>query len=167
MLPPLTQYTPPMPDLQPTPATPDELAAIFLRARDVPCPACGYNRRDGTTAVCPECDRFLKLMPPSHDVAPAVGVTAITMAVIIALAALALGIASAPLAMAYSSGWPEFVSLSAAFAAICSAVFGVNRAVLAQTSKEQRYIAHHMIATSAAAVLCLVSVGLILPAYEF
>ncbi len=39
----------------PTPATPDELAALFLRARDVPCPKCHYNRRDGLTAACPEC----------------------------------------------------------------------------------------------------------------
>lgn len=38
-----------------TPATPDELAALYLRARDVTCPSCGYNRRDGTSATCPEC----------------------------------------------------------------------------------------------------------------
>lgn len=43
------------PDPQPTPATPDELAALYFRGHDVPCPGCGYNRRDGTTAVCPEC----------------------------------------------------------------------------------------------------------------
>ncbi len=39
----------------PTPATPDELATVFLRARDIPCPNCNYNRRDSTTAACPEC----------------------------------------------------------------------------------------------------------------
>lgn len=37
------------------PATPDELATLYLRGRDVPCPGCGYNRRDGTMAACPEC----------------------------------------------------------------------------------------------------------------
>lgn len=39
------------------PATPDELAALFLRGRDVPCPGCGYNRRDGTASACPECGK--------------------------------------------------------------------------------------------------------------
>jgi hypothetical protein len=38
-----------------TPATLDELATLYLRARDTPCPKCDYNRRDGTTAACPEC----------------------------------------------------------------------------------------------------------------
>lgn len=36
-------------------ATPDELAAFYLRGRDAPCPGCGYNRRDATAAACPEC----------------------------------------------------------------------------------------------------------------
>lgn len=46
---------------QPTTATPDELAAVFLRARDTPCPKCAYNRRDGLTAACPECGTGLSL----------------------------------------------------------------------------------------------------------
>jgi|GEM_PF-2522908 len=37
------------------PAGRDELAAVYLRGRDVACPGCGYNRRDGTGAACPEC----------------------------------------------------------------------------------------------------------------
>jgi len=45
------------------PASPDELAAVYLRGRDVPCAACGYNRRDGTTAACPECGDVLDLSP--------------------------------------------------------------------------------------------------------
>ena len=40
-------------------ATPDELAAVYLRARDVPCPGCGYNRRGGAVAACPECEHDL------------------------------------------------------------------------------------------------------------
>lgn len=53
-----------MPDVAPEPthATPDELAAIYLRARDVPCPGCGYNRRDGVAAACPECSAPLYFM---------------------------------------------------------------------------------------------------------
>jgi DNA-directed RNA polymerase subunit RPC12/RpoP len=29
--------------------------ADYLRTRDVPCPACGYNLRGVTTGACPEC----------------------------------------------------------------------------------------------------------------
>ncbi len=49
------EHTVPMPDTTLTQATPDELATLFLRGRDVPCPGCTYNRRDGTSATCPEC----------------------------------------------------------------------------------------------------------------
>lgn len=52
-------YTAPMTD----PATPDELAPLYLRDRDVPCPGCGYNRRGGTSAACPECGHHLRLQP--------------------------------------------------------------------------------------------------------
>lgn len=52
------------------PATPDELAAVYLRARDIPCPGCGYNRRDGTTAACPECGHTLKLESDPHAIDP-------------------------------------------------------------------------------------------------
>lgn len=40
-------------------ATPDELATLYLRGRDVSCPGCGYNRRNGITAACPECDHSI------------------------------------------------------------------------------------------------------------
>lgn len=46
-----------------TPASLDETASLYLRARDVPCPECGYNRRDGTNACCPECKHVLTLSP--------------------------------------------------------------------------------------------------------
>jgi len=54
------------PDSKTTPATPDEIAAIYLRARDVSCPVCGYNRRDGITHHCPECRAPLDLIPDKH-----------------------------------------------------------------------------------------------------
>lgn len=49
------------------PATPDEIATLYLRARDTPCPGCGYNRRDGTTAACPECHAAVHLSDNSAD----------------------------------------------------------------------------------------------------
>jgi hypothetical protein len=51
-------------------ATPDELAALYLRARDVPCPNCNYNRRDGVAAACPECAHSLWLAPETPDHLP-------------------------------------------------------------------------------------------------
>lgn len=44
-----------------TPIPDDELVAAFLRGRDVPCPKCGYNRRDGESANCPECNEQLRI----------------------------------------------------------------------------------------------------------
>jgi len=39
----------------------DDLLSIFLRDRDVPCPACAYNLRDLTTSRCPECGHGVAL----------------------------------------------------------------------------------------------------------
>lgn len=48
--------------------TSDEHAlSAYLADRDVPCPGCGYNLRDGSGPVCPECGKGLRLslVPPS------------------------------------------------------------------------------------------------------
>lgn len=47
---------------------PDALATLYLSGRDVPCPGCGYNRRTGTSARCPECGHVLLFVPciPKH-----------------------------------------------------------------------------------------------------
>jgi hypothetical protein len=52
------------------PATPDELATLFLRARDIACPACGYNRRGGVTAACPECRATLPVGETTQTLRP-------------------------------------------------------------------------------------------------
>jgi hypothetical protein len=39
----------------------------FVRERDRPCPLCGYNLRNLTTARCPECGHRLRLLvQPEH-----------------------------------------------------------------------------------------------------
>ncbi|MEO1008619.1 MAG: hypothetical protein AAFX79_08635 [Planctomycetota bacterium] len=43
------------------PPVPDELLVGYVRARDVPCPTCGYNLRDLATPTCPECGEGLVL----------------------------------------------------------------------------------------------------------
>lgn len=55
-----------MPDFG-LPATPDELAKLYLHNRDVPCPGCGYNLRNATAARCPECAYRLQLGPSVPD----------------------------------------------------------------------------------------------------
>lgn len=45
-----------------SPLNPDELAAAYLKSRDVPCPNCAYNRRGGVTAACPECGHDLAIL---------------------------------------------------------------------------------------------------------
>ncbi|MEZ6317371.1 MAG: hypothetical protein R3B49_01265 [Phycisphaerales bacterium] len=47
----------------PPPHRDDDLARLYLAGRDVPCPKCKYNRRDGDRARCPECGHALTLAP--------------------------------------------------------------------------------------------------------
>ncbi len=41
--------------------TDESMLLDFLRGRDAPCPLCGYNLRDLTQPVCPECRQDLML----------------------------------------------------------------------------------------------------------
>jgi len=46
----------------------DQQLAAFLQHRDEPCPVCGYNLRDLTGEVCPECRHHLRLTVGAHHV---------------------------------------------------------------------------------------------------
>ncbi|GJM19622.1 MAG: hypothetical protein DHS20C14_18350 [Phycisphaeraceae bacterium] len=50
---------PPTPSI--TPACDDEIARVYLQGRDVACPRCGYNRRDGNGTACPECATLFRV----------------------------------------------------------------------------------------------------------
>lgn len=56
-----------MTDSNPPHASGDELATHYLRNRDTPCPKCFYNRRDATSATCPECGELLRLVATKSD----------------------------------------------------------------------------------------------------
>lgn len=43
------------------PASQHDLLRAFVAGRDAPCPGCGYNVRDLTGGVCPECGEPLRL----------------------------------------------------------------------------------------------------------
>ena len=43
------------------PVDADTLLLEFLRARDAPCPRCGYNLRNLSGTTCPECRELLSL----------------------------------------------------------------------------------------------------------
>ena len=48
-------------------ASDDELVGLYLKGRDVDCPSCGYNRRDGKVSFCPECGCAIALEPYDVD----------------------------------------------------------------------------------------------------
>lgn len=52
---------------EPGQAPPQDIIALYLQGRDVPCPACGYNRRDDTAPPCPECGHHLRLQPVARN----------------------------------------------------------------------------------------------------
>ncbi len=52
---------------EPGQAAPSDIIALYLKGRDVPCPACNYNRRDDTTPACPECGHHLRLRPIARN----------------------------------------------------------------------------------------------------
>ncbi len=69
-------------------ATNDELAELYLRGRDTPCPSCNYNRRDSTSATCPECGTKLVLMGTDSTLVPKYDKLAQAVLLVIALTAL-------------------------------------------------------------------------------
>ncbi len=48
-------------DEQTEPVDREEMLVTFLRHRDMTCPQCGYNLRNLTRPVCPECEAVLEL----------------------------------------------------------------------------------------------------------
>ena len=54
-------------ELQQTDRTTNDLLRQFLRNRDTPCPICGYNLRELTGHVCPECGKGIELRVGSPD----------------------------------------------------------------------------------------------------
>ncbi len=89
----------------PTPATPDQLAALYLRDRDTPCPACGYNRRDATTAACPECQTPLRLGDTTFALTTRTAHTLRRVAMVSLIVASALTITSARGAYLTAQRW--------------------------------------------------------------
>lgn len=77
------------------PTTPDQLATLYLRNRDTPCPACNYNRRDGATAACPECRTPLRLGDTTQTLSPRTAHTLRRLAMVSLIVASALTITSA------------------------------------------------------------------------
>lgn len=146
------------------PATPDELAAIYLRARDVPCPNCGYNRRDGQSAACPECGRIIRVAPQGSGVDERTGRVASVVSVVIACgAALACG-AAVMLIAQYRPDTSDLVATALLFATVCAAIVAMNRAVSSRLPDGQRYL-RQFIATLGVAD-ALYAVGMLILLWE-
>ena len=85
------------------PAPPGDLERLleFLRDRDVACPVCGYNLRNLTTPVCPECRHELSLSVDAADVRLAVFVAALAPGIFSGIMAVLLAI---PIAWSFQAG---------------------------------------------------------------
>jgi len=65
-------------DDAPGPSDEARLVVEFLRERDAACPECGYNLRNLTSPVCPECRRELHLsIAPGHRSVTGLLITAV------------------------------------------------------------------------------------------
>ena len=60
----------------------------FVQGRDIPCPACRYNVRDLTAAVCPECGSTLRLQVGTPT--PHFGLILLLMGPLVAVAGIGL-----------------------------------------------------------------------------
>jgi len=113
----------------PTRATPDELAELYLRGRDVPCPGCGYNRRDGIGAHCPECRYSFDISSLKYKVG-AKPIIALTVSLV--ACALAGLVASFFFIGEYIGGswnfgpWYEYVMIIIAFLTAFLHAFGIR-----------------------------------------
>ncbi|MBL4590682.1 MAG: hypothetical protein JKY96_01855 [Phycisphaerales bacterium] len=61
------------------PTNDEALVVLYLKGRDVPCPSCGYNRRGGASATCPECSEIIKLMSTGSSILAMYRSRALTM----------------------------------------------------------------------------------------
>lgn len=83
------------------PATDEaEILRLYLTGRDVPCPRCGYNLRDGVAGVCPECGAGIKLhvhpvikLPLAHGV----GVFGLSTGAVLGVVTAILGFSYGPI----------------------------------------------------------------------
>lgn len=83
-------------DRPPTPV--QSLVTEFLRGRDIACPKCGYNLRNATGTVCPECG--VELMLHIHprfapgSVSSATGTFGIVLGLVMCVVATLIGLTS-------------------------------------------------------------------------
>lgn len=83
------------------PATDEaEILKLYLAGRDVPCPKCRYNLRDGVTGVCPECGAAIRIhvhpvlkLPVSHSL----GVFGLSVGTVIGVVDALLGFSFGPI----------------------------------------------------------------------
>lgn len=146
------------PDSNTTPATPTELAELYLRARDVPCLKCGYNRRDGTAAACPECGHHLRLGTVRNRLDIAITRTAVAVSITIACCAVIVCGGIMLLLLQYRPDVQEFVGIILLLTVICCTIFGVKHAVKSRSRGDQQYLQRFIGMTGVAAVLFTIAI---------
>ncbi|RMH27026.1 MAG: hypothetical protein D6692_08290, partial [Planctomycetota bacterium] len=129
--------------------TPDELAALYLRARDVPCPGCGYNRRDGIAAACPECLHPLKVSHSVYELDPETG--RIASAVSAGIACCGAVLCASVALIVLENRRIEFRETTAVLimlGSICCAILAMNRAITARATRDLRFLRQFLILLS-------------------
>lgn len=127
-------------------ATPDELAALYLRGRDVPCPGCGYNRRDGITAACPECLNRLVVSNTISEVDPQTGRVASAVSAGIACCGAVLCASTALIVLENRRiDLREIAAVLIMLGSICCAIIAMNRAISARATRHPRFLRQFLI----------------------
>ena len=112
-----------------------ELLLEFLRDRDAACPACGYNLRDLTRPVCPECREALALQVGYQK--PRIGPFVATIAPSI-FSGICGVIMLLPIMMVSSSPPPPLGAYLLDLFGLSSGLFGVGLFIFRQAFLRQR-----------------------------
>lgn len=136
----------------------------FLRDRDVPCPLCGYNLRNLTGTVCPECRQNLQITVGVRDVRFGYFLATVAPGIFSGIAAVILAVPMIVSLVAASGGrppWQIFAVDAFGFASGITAVVLITRRrqfIRLRSSTQQRWAVFAWLVHIVALLLFLISI---------